>query len=161
MEQRQQKAVTILKYGKRRFDGGNEAELIRTIERQQEVEQFNRLYYPEHAGSAGMSFSAPLSISPLTVQQTPEMSQPAPQPATRFSRFGEIALRGPLQICIGLVGLLTTGLAIVTFHRAQNHMMVAQSRAVFQDCLRTLQQGLWDTLMTPVRLVRAAMQKTA
>ncbi|WP_373532193.1 hypothetical protein [Vampirovibrio sp.] len=153
MEQRQQKPALTLKYAKRRFDGGNEAELIRAIE----VSQMNKLYNHAQMGTepAHNTFSAPLNLSPNPgVQaQKPQVSK-----RTRQSRMVEAAITGPLQLCIGVVGMLTATLAIITFRRADNQPMLDQSWIVFRDCRKTLIKGIKDCLTTPIRVVKASLQ---
>lgn len=160
MEQRQRKSSLVLKYAKRRFDGGNEADLINVIERQQDIEQLNKLY--RHSGSAesmNFNFSAPLTLTqePAAVPQ-PVVEQSKPS-TVRHSKLGEIALRGPLQICIGLVGILTAGLAIVTFSRHKNDAMLEQSRVVLGECVKSLRKGCWDTVATPIKVLQAILTK--
>lgn len=154
MEQRQQKPALILKYAKRRFDGGSEIELIRSIE----VAQMNKLFNNPH-GNTPNSFSAPLALAQNPMATQPQQPQPAPVKRTRKSRMLEAAIRGPLQLCIGVVGMLTAGLAIVTFRRADNEAMLKQSWQVFHDCRKTLQKGVLDCLNTPVRVIQAGLKQ--
>jgi hypothetical protein len=154
MEQRQQKSVLTLKYAKRRFDGGNEAELIRNIE----VSQMNKLYSHTQAASTDFgdsTFSAPLNLSPnLGVNApTPKVTKRSPQ-----TRMVEAAITGPLQLCIGVVGMLTAGLAVITFGRADNQTMVHQSWVVFHDSRKTWIKGVKDCLSTPVRVIKAGLR---
>ncbi len=154
MEQRQQKSALVLKYAKRRFDGGNEAELIRAIE----TANMNKLYNPQGNAMSPISqgFTAPLNLTPH-----PAAVQTAAKPAqvTRQSRILEAVIRGPLQICIGVVGMLTASLAIVTFKRANNQQLVQQSWVVFHDCRKTLLKGFTDCLTTPARVLQAGLKK--
>jgi hypothetical protein len=158
MEQGQQKAAVVLKYAKRRFDGGNEMDLINVIERQQDVDQLNKLYQPRSVEGKHASFTAPLSLMPNAVVAQPAVEQDKTA-RVRYSKLGEIALRGPLQICIGLVGILTAGLAIMTFRRHRNDVMLAQSRLVLNECLKSLRKGCWDTLVSPVKVLKTILTK--
>ena len=158
MEQHQQKSAIILKYAKRRFDGGNECDLIRSIERQQDVEQLNRAYGASGAFSnANTGFVAPLNLAP---QAAPAPAQPA-EPTKRDKRTQvlEAVVRGPLQVCIGVVGMLTAGLAIVTFRRTNNEAMLQQSNLVFADCLKAFRKGVWESFTTPVRVLKVLFSK--
>lgn len=152
MEQHQQKPALVLKYAKRRFDGGSEIDLIRSIE----VAQMNKLYSGPQT-SVNPSFSEPLNLAAAPV------AAPQPQPQaiqrTRQSRMLEAAMRGPLQICIGVVGMLTASLAVITFKQAKNKPMQEQSWALFHDCRKGLQKGLVDCLTTPTRVVQAGLKK--
>jgi hypothetical protein len=158
MEQHQQKAALVLKYAKRRFDGGNEAELIRVIERQQDIDQLNKLYqHSEPANGMSFSFTAPMNLASAPEVQQQDAQQKARN--TRYSKLGDILVRGPLQICIGLVGILTAGLAIMTFSRQGNEAMLQQSHLVFGECVKSLRKGCWDTLVSPVKVVKAIVTK--
>lgn len=153
MEQRQQKPALVLKYAKRRFDGGSEIDLIRSIE----VAQMNKLYNNQPIG-VSHNFSAPLNLTAAPVSAPQAQTQTAPR--TRQSRMVEAALRGPLQICIGVVGMLTASLAIITFKQAKNQPMQDQSWALFQDCRKGFQKGLIDCFTTPARVVQAGLKKS-
>jgi hypothetical protein len=158
MEQRQQKSTLVLKYAKRRFDGGNEAELIRVIERQQDIAQLNKLYQnPESTDGLNFNFPSPFNLAPQPVAPQQEAPKKAVHPVR--SKVWETILRGPLHICIGVVGVLTASLAIVTFRRQGNDLMVEQSRMVFNECVKSLRKGCWDTLTTPVRVVKVLFSK--
>lgn len=152
MEQRQQKSALILKYAKRRFDGGGEIDLIRSIE----VAQMNKLYNSPQT-SINHSFSAPLNLTATPTEAPKVQAQPVQR--TPQSRMLEAAMRGPLQICIGVVGMLTASLAVITFKQAKNKPMQEQSWALFHDCRKGLQKGLVDCLTTPVRVVKAGLKK--
>lgn len=158
MEQHQQKSAIILKYAKRRFDGGNECDLIRSIERQQDVEQLNRAYGGSGAFSnANTGFVAPLNLAPHAAPAPAKAA--APVKKDKRTQLLEAAVRGPLQICIGVVGMLTAGLAIVTFRRTQNEAMLQQSNQVFSECLKALQKGVWESFTTPVRVLKVLFTK--
>lgn len=150
MEKRhQQKTALILKYAKRRFDGGNEVELIRSIERQGQTDQLNRMYNGVPQAEVPAAGSVPV---------TPVNQQPAatPNAELKFSPMTEAILMGPLQLSVGAVGMLTSALAIVTFRQAKNEVMVKQAQQVFSDCAKTFQKGLCDLIATPVRVFKAS-----
>lgn len=155
MEQRQQKSAIVLKYAKRRFDGGNECDLIKAIERQQDVDQLNRAYSGAFT-NLKTGFTAPLNLTPQPAAAAP---QAAPVKPGKRSKVMEAAIRGPLQVCIGLVGMLTAGLAIVTFRRSRNEVMLEQSQIVFNDCVKAFRQGVWESFTTPVRVLKVALAK--
>lgn len=155
MEKRQQQTAMILKYAKRRFDGGQEVDLIRAIERQNHTDQLSRMYgQPEGAATVNSGVTVPLA--PADAVQLENMPAAGPKP----SRVWEAVIMGPLQIAIGAVGMLTACLAIVTFRRAQNEVMLQQGKLIFKDCAQTFRKGLWDTLTTPVRVFKASRAKT-
>jgi hypothetical protein len=163
MERRhQQKSALILKYAKRCYDGGPEIDLIRNIERQNQTDQMNRMYHG--ANKAGVT--RPECAHPQTAGTVP-FSQYNPAQVdgnvaqVQFSPVAEAVLMGPLQVAVGLVGMLTAGLAILTFSQAKNEGMVQQSKQVFSDCAKTFKKGLWDTLCTPVRVFKASRRPKA
>lgn len=159
MEQRQQKSALVLKYAKRRFDGGNEVDLIRAIERQQDVSQLNKVYQHGTNETVNPGFSAPMNLSlvtPVAVNKTEVAQKPV---SNQNRKVWETVIKGPLQICIGLVGILTAGLAIWTFRRFNNQPMLEQSKVVFADCVKTLGKGLLDTAVSPVRVLKALVSK--
>jgi hypothetical protein len=156
MEKRQQKTAMILKYAKRRFDGGQEVDLIRAIERQNQTDQLGRMYgQPQDLHAVTSSVSVPLA--PAAAVQLENQPAAGPKP----SKVWEAVIMGPLQIAIGMVGMLTAGLAIVTFRRVQNEVMLQQGQLIFRDCAQTFRKGLWDTLTTPVRVVKAIRRAKA
>jgi hypothetical protein len=155
MEQRKQKPALVLKYGKRRYDGGPEVEAIRAIERQQAVAQMSHLQNRQrHLEPVQIQVeSAP---EPVTLPQPAPVAQAAPATGSRKNRILEALLLGPMELCIGAVGIMTATLAIITFRRLNNAELLEQSRAVFRDCVKTFRKGLLDTLTTPVRALKAA-----
>lgn len=140
-----QKPSTILKYNKRRFDGGFEIEQIRQIESQQAVARLNRLYQEKQADTAQPC--APVSINPPVQPQ-------APKPA-RINKHLAAWIMGPLEICIGVVGILTSLLALFTFRQLNNAPMVQQSEHLLQDCVKTLKKGIIDTIIAPAKAIKA------
>lgn len=155
MEQRQQKSSMVLKYNKRRFDGGTEIEMIRTIERRNAIAQLERL-------SAQTATSNPITEQPIISEQ-PVLQPPAPHeepaPVPRKSRVLEATILGPMELSVGIVGIMTATLAIYTFHRLNNQPLLKQSQGVLRDCVKTFNKGIVDTLTTPVRVVKAAAAK--
>jgi hypothetical protein len=163
MEQQEKQSGLILKYAKRRFDGGFEMEQIHRIERQQAIAQMQRM---AQSGAEQSAFELPTAQVAVETAQaassTPQANRAAiasVQPKTLFSKFYETCLIGPLAICIGVVGILTSCLAIFTFQRVKNEAMVEQARIVLKDCFVAIRKGAIETLTTPVRLFRLATGK--
>lgn len=156
MEKRQQKTALTLKYAKRRFDGGQEIDLIRAIERQNHTDQLNRMYgEPQQGASNNVHTGVSVPLTPVHAVELENMPAPGPQP----SAIWQAVIMGPLQVAIGAVGVLTACLALVTFRRVQNEVMVQQSRLILHDCAKTFRKGLWDTLTTPARVYKASLKK--
>ena len=94
MEQNTQKSSIILKYAKRRYDGGPEIETIRSIEHQQVVSYLNKIRQEQAAEN------------PATTTETQVNKPTAPQTeaqANRKSKMLHALVIGPVQVCIGLV----------------------------------------------------------
>jgi hypothetical protein len=161
MEQREQKSGLVLKYGKRRFDGGNEIELIRSIEKQKALKQLHELQ-KQHLNEVQMELAARQSgqeAETVPKEETPPQAVSATPPDVK-RRVWEALLLGPLAICIGSVGIMTAMLAIAAFTQMKNEAMLLQSRQVLKDCWKTLRKGLTDLLSTPVRVYKAATGKS-
>lgn len=160
MEQREHKSGLVLKYGKRRFDGGTEIELIRSIEKQKALKQLNELQ-KQHLNEVQTELATKQpkqEAEAPTEQAVPEAVAETPPDVKR--RVQEALLLGPLAVCIGSVGVLTAMLAIAAFRQMKNDAMLQQSRLVLKDCWKTLRKGLADSITTPVRVYRAATGKT-
>lgn len=125
--QTEKKAQVVLQYSKRRYDGGSEIELIKLIEARQAMKTARELD-----------------------------KQAKPKSISRGKRVLEAILIGPMEIAIGMVGMMTTTLAIATFAHQQKSNLVEQSKAVFKECAYTLWKGLWHTLIAPARAVKLA-----
>jgi hypothetical protein len=152
MENRQQKhAGLVLHYDKRRYDGGIEIEQIRLIEQQRQQEE----------ASAALEGQLPPSIAvhSVSVEQTttptpaPDVQENAPTVSTH-RRIQDIFLNGPLSICIGLAGVLTSFLALSVASRTKNQALQAQGRAVLADCSRSICRGFMDTMTIPWQLLK-------
>lgn len=155
MEQREQKSGLVLKYGKRRFDGGNEIELIRSIEKQKALKQLQDLE-KQKLNEIQMDIGVQKPDAEAKSEEKPLSSLIEAKPLIR-NRFWEVLLLGPLAICIGTVGMLTASVAILVFRHMNNEAMLEQSRQVLQDCCKTLKKGLLDSLTTPARLYKVCV----
>jgi len=163
MEKRQQKNTVVLKYDKRRYDGGSEIEMIRSIERKNRNEQLAQSYH-----ASGLT-STEVSPSGNALETAGDVPQNAGQPTSArhdaasskivTTSVMETILMGPLEVVVGMVGMLTAGLAVATFRQAGNTEMTAQSQQVMRDCYKTFLKGLWDCFTTPVRVFQAKRQK--
>jgi hypothetical protein len=163
MEKRQQKNTVVLKYDKRRYDGGSEIEVIRSIERKNRNEQLAQSYHASGLTPTEMSPGRhALETSgdlPVDASQPNLVRHDAASSRIVTTSVMETILMGPLEVTVGIVGMLTAGLAVATFRQAGNTEMVAQSQQVMRDCYKTFLKGLWDCLTTPVRVFRAKRQK--
>jgi hypothetical protein len=147
MEHQQKQSVLVLKYDKRRFDGGMEIDQIRHIERRQSIAQMERMTQPHSL----------LETSMQTVEAPPTDNAPVQAPAEaqtqkRTHKVLDACIVGPLAICIGVVGILTACLAILMFTKMDNQPLLAQARTIMNDCVKSLKKGIVDTLTTPIRV---------
>lgn len=171
MEQNTQKSSMILKYAKRRYDGGPEIELIRSIERKQVIAYLNKIHNQESAPvQAEIQQETAESLAPVIDKIEPQAVEPQAEvpvesvaagkeavKAARKSKVLHALVLGPVEICIGLVGLMTAALAIFTFRKVNNPQLLKQGQTLLADCGQTLQKGIWDTFTTPVRVLKAAV----
>lgn len=172
MEKQQKQPVMVLKYGKRRFDGGLEMLQIRMIERQQSIAKLKRM-------SELDASSLPLSLDLAPPAETPDTLPTAlsTEDATASNAVEEAALLdaissenlpvvsplrqalgllllGPLAICIGLVGLVVAFLVLVVCRCIANPPLKAQAHLVIQECVKTIQKGSADLLTAPRRALQ-------
>ena len=153
----------VLKFKKRRFDGGSEVALIKAFERQEARAQQSRL----------LIRTEPLSISPLSIpkdggfaenrskepcegpceSEITEVIKPEKEPVLSKNPYIEALCLGPLELCVGLLGIMTATLGIVTFGHLKNQDLAQQSRDVLQDCFKTIGKGMADTLAGPGKAV--------
>lgn len=144
----------------RRYDGGTEIELIQQIEAQQQrsqrqPERPTKKGHNSHKNHARKS-KRPAKQQPLPVSNPVGREIPLTnrQSAPRWKHAVDTLLIGPLQIAIGAVGLLTSGLAMATFHKNKDEALVHQSKQVMKDCIKTFGTGFWFTAIAPIRFVK-------
>lgn len=118
----------VLQYTNRRYDGGSEIELIKYIESKRTV-----------------------NLNEAEVVQAPKVKQ------SRSKRILESLILGPMEVAIGVVGMMTTVLAIVTFKHQQKLELVQQSKAVFKECWKTFWQGALHLVTGPWQAAKLAV----
>jgi hypothetical protein len=144
---------------KRRFDGGTEIDLIAQIEAQQERSELNhkrdahRSKHKKHAkrqhktsGHKHANHNRPTVTADIPL--TNRVAVP------RWKYAADTLLLGPLQIAVGCVGILTSGLALATFAKNGDKHMVEQSKDVFIDCTKTLVTGVFHLAISPLSFVK-------
>ncbi|MGE0201648.1 MAG: hypothetical protein AB7P76_11855 [Candidatus Melainabacteria bacterium] len=139
----------VLKFSKRRYDGGSEMELIQELDSARRIIQPRKAFAEPRAQESAVAGSMP--VMPDAKAATGK------KPAPRTQKILQALLMGPLQMTIALVGLLTTGLALVTCIYYRNESLAAQSRLVYRECLKTLMKGLTDTFIGPGKALQAVM----
>ena len=135
----------VLKFAKRRYDGGTEIALINAIEKKRESAEFAQI-------QAKYMSTRPEGGAPQP-QPQPAPAADQPKPSDRKTRVFQALVMGPLEICVGTVGMLTSLLAIVTFGYTKNPSLSQQSKTVFRDCVRTFFKGWLDTVTGPGKAV--------
>lgn len=146
-----------LRFEKRRFDGGNELELIQQIEAQQ----------ARQLAQAGLvsNEQAALMVSRRPQQRVVQRIQPAGpaqasfQHRTKSAAAWEALIVGPLEIAVGAVGMLTSVIAMATFFNSKNAVLAQQSKQIMRDCSITFVRGFINSALMPVRLVKIAITK--
>jgi hypothetical protein len=126
----------ILNYKRRRYDGGPEMELIAYLEA-----QHKQLELTETGNMANL-------LEDIMDGQLDNA------PRSRWHQLGEVVCIGPLEITVGILGMLTTGLAAMVFKAFMNPALSEQSRSVFHDCWDTFKQGCKHTVYAPVNVVK-------
>jgi hypothetical protein len=129
----------ILNYKQRRYDGGPEMELIAYLE-----SQHKQLEITE-AGSMGTLLEDILDD---------EEAQLFAAPMSRWRQMGEVLCIGPLELFVGILGMVTTGIAATVFSVFMNPTLSQQSRSVYTDCWETVKQGAVHMATAPLNLVR-------
>ncbi len=164
----------VLKFDKRRYDGGSEIELIQYIENCYEKKPTDTqslvssamrpIPYPatvskepKESGTNGVTI-APETLSSSVQQMGSDLRTNTKQ--GRGKQVLETLLLGPMEIAVGSVGILTSGLAIMTFSQVKNSNMVTQSKAVLKECTRTLLKGITDTLWAPIKAAKITLVGT-
>jgi hypothetical protein len=83
---------------------------------------------------------------------------PKMDPLVRQARLKDVFMQGPLQMGIGLTGVLTSLLALCAMNLcARPEGIRHQARQLFQDCTRVFWKGLWNTLLLPASTMKAVM----
>lgn len=147
-----------LRFEKRRFDGGVELELIEQIE-QQQARQLAQAGLITHDGAGLSSRPQPQYRAQAIRPAQGNYASPQSQPRTKASMLWETIIVGPLQIAVGLVGMLTSVLALATFLKNKNEAMAQQSKQIMRDCSLTFVRGFLHMALMPVRLVKLAFTK--
>jgi len=155
-ENKTKKSTIVLKFKKRRYDGGTEIELIQNIERQKAAQfadlkkkQAEELMHKIEATSDQpgrlMTESVHGAAEPVVQPATPEV------PRSKARRVMEAFALGPLEMLVGSLGIVTAGFAILTFRYMNNKTLEAQSTAVLEDCWKAIGRGLAHALTAPGR----------
>ncbi len=172
MKKQDKNALMVLKYGKRRYDGGSEVQQIERIERKQALAQLRALELQtetmEKPENAELPEKSSEPVATATLGMDADLRPPVvlklvpPLPAiseadknTRRYRVVEALIIGPLALSVGMVGLLLTGLALFVFGRAGNQTLVEQAVDIRSQCMLALRKGFLDTLTTPTRVFKA------
>jgi hypothetical protein len=82
----------------------------------------------------------------------------AMHPMMRQARLKDVFMQGPLQMGIGLTGLLTSLLALCAMNLcARPEGIRHQARQLFHECTRVFWKGLWNTLLLPASTMKAVI----
>ncbi|MBX2861846.1 MAG: hypothetical protein KTR14_11480 [Vampirovibrio sp.] len=133
----------VLKYDKRRYDGGSEVELIEYLEAQNAVAQLNN---PE--------------LRQYELKELQQQAAAASAAKSRWQKIAEALAIGPMELAVGTVGIFTSLLAIATFRWFNNHTMADQSKQVLRDCWKTLGQGCIHLATGPVKAIKILLTRT-
>jgi hypothetical protein len=92
------------------------------------------------------------------VVQNQQNASKTVRPTVRQERLKDVFMQGPLQMGIGLTGLLTSLLALCAMNLcARPEGIRQQARQLLQDCTRVFWKGLWNTVLLPASTMKAVM----
>ena len=81
-----------------------------------------------------------------------------PNTLLRQDRLKDVFMQGPLQMGIGLTGLLTSLLALCAMNLcARPEGIRQQARQLFRDCTKVFWKGVWNTVLLPSSTIKAVM----
>ncbi|MBK8189404.1 MAG: hypothetical protein IPK79_03045 [Vampirovibrionales bacterium] len=146
--------VLTLQFDRRRYDGGSEIELIAFIERQQA--QAGRLMGEP---MASLTRPTPQPRQSAEAERSQTVCKSPAHSRRTVVRLTEALIAGPVAVVVGLVGILTSILAIGIFANGGNAALAAQSRDVLRECALTLAKGVGDTFLAPVRAVGVLLKR--
>ncbi|MDH4380111.1 MAG: hypothetical protein QE263_09435 [Vampirovibrionales bacterium] len=146
----------VLECDTRRFDGGTEGELIRQIEERQRRQTILS------GGSGGGRVTQPPSSQRMAIRshESPSSEGITAIPlANRHPKRIRLALDclivGPLQVAVGIVGVLTAVLALAAFIKSKDEALTAQSHHILKECSMTLARGVVETVLSPLKVLKA------
>ncbi|MEM0950539.1 MAG: hypothetical protein AAGI66_00160 [Cyanobacteria bacterium P01_H01_bin.74] len=144
----------VMKAKKRRYDGGSEVSLIEMIERRKTDDEKK---------AKDILASNPLIASATEAKSAPKSFQPNVDLKSKKNKpLGKVSsalVKGPLQICIGIVGVFTSVLGIYVFQVQKQDKLAEQSKVVFKECLASIQKGCLDTLKSPFIAAKSVLFK--
>lgn len=155
-EKQTKKSTIVLKFKKRRYDGGTEIELIQNIERQKAA-QFADMKKKQaeelmHKIEATADQPGVIAQAPVASASEPVIAPLEPEvPRSKGRRVMEAFALGPLEMLVGSLGIVTAGFAILTFRYMNNKTLEQQSTAVLEDCWKAIGRGLAHALTAPGR----------
>jgi len=132
----------ILNFKKRRFDGAHEMDALTLVYTNRKVilSQVPTEQETSHRLEQGQCQRAPQS--------------------KKSQRILQALITGPLEVAVGSVGILTAGIAIFTFSWCNNTALVNHSKNVFSDCVKTMGQGLVNTVIGPGKALKVLVMGT-
>jgi hypothetical protein len=151
--QTEQQGPVVLQYTKRRYDGGTEIELIKYIEAKKSLKAIEDKVLAEMDLEQTMDHDD--EPMPMADVSAPE----AVTEAHRKTKILEALLLGPMELAVGMVGMLTTVLAIAAFRYQKKQPLVEQSKAVFKECWTTFLQGSIHVWTGPFRALKVALSR--
>lgn len=148
----------VLECHTRRFDGGTEGELIRQIEERQRRQAIL-------SGGSGGRMTQPPASSRMTIrsQEAPSAEGITAIPLDNRLENGrpkrlraafDCLIVGPLQIAVGIVGILTAVLALAAFIKNKDEALTAQSHHILKECVITLARGVLETALSPLKVLK-------
>jgi hypothetical protein len=144
----------------------------RQAKRTRSYKKYDRLfddyntYDLDEALEAGMAeehlLPAPSLLKSKTKETVKSQSEATPlmlpTHSVKHERLKEAFFRGPMQMTVGLTGLLTSMLAICSLHLcARPEGIRSHAKTLLWDSHRIFMQGVWNTLLLPTSAIKAVI----
>jgi hypothetical protein len=115
------------------------------------------LHYEKRRYDGGVEIELIKYLEAERTVKLQEVQQKLKHDSSRSRRAWEALLIGPIELCVGAVGMMTTLFAIFAFTQLKNKDMVKQSKTVLKECLHTFIHGIAHSVLGPGRALKAAM----
>lgn len=152
---KKQRRPVVLKFKKRFYDGEQEAELIKRLERRYQEMHFDENGTPKVNAETPASTVDNVRPSLRVVNHSAASPVVAPtaapaQPSVSKKHLILQALfLGPLEISVAILGVITAGFALVTFACFKNQELNQHSRVVLVECKKAFARGIKNTIAGP------------
>lgn len=151
----------VLKFKKRFYDGEQEVELIKRLERRYQEMQFDE-NATQKTGVAASSTTTGVRpslrvVNPKDHQEISPTAAPAEavetvaetNAASKKQQILQALFLGPLEISVAILGVITAGFAMITFACFKNQELNQHSQVVLVECRKAFIRGIKNTISGP------------